>query len=517
MRRGPLRVFYSYAHEDADSRDHIDQHLELLRRQHLVVGWHDRHIVPGTEWNEIIGEKLKSADIILLLVSHAFMTSDYVNAVEIPEAMKAHESGDARVVPILLERISGREKAPFARLQILPSGAKPVSEWDDPVDAFRDIARGVRRVAKDIIIEGGGPFEFGAHEFTEAELGALPKIERERAAAGLERLRDNLITTIPRRKYESNLLVATWCLRQFGRTDPSFSDLPEALFYMAEIISSFDLVALQEVDRNLQRFDALVEILGPDWSALLTDTVPGGGGHGRFAILYYEPRVDFRNFSSKVIVPSKKSTTEKQFLRPPLVAKFRSGVMEFHVCTAHIVFGRPGRRGFEKRLEEIRKLARYLRWQSRIEEQTDLLLLGDLQMDTRESPILDVLRESKVQIPDELLHPTNLKKTRYYDLIGFVSSKRSIPLVPGRPCSGAYDLFQHVLRDEDRAVYEATDAFCKYAKGRSEAASVDSRVKSDNERRYLTWKTYLISDHLPLWAELSVQGASGDLEANGRN
>ena len=51
MKRPPLKIFYSYAHEDEQARDRLDEYLELLARRNLVVRWHDRHIVPGREWN----------------------------------------------------------------------------------------------------------------------------------------------------------------------------------------------------------------------------------------------------------------------------------------------------------------------------------------------------------------------------------------------------------------------------------------------------------------------------------
>jgi hypothetical protein len=163
----------------------------------------------------------------------------------------------------------------------------------------------------------------------------------------------------------------------------------------------------------------------------------------------------------------------------------------------------------EMRLEEIRKLGDYVRKRSRSKyEDTDLLLLGDFQMGTRESPILDILRESDVQIPDELLHPTNLAKTRYYDLIGFASLKRSMPLGPSRPRSGTCDLFQHVLRDEDLDVYRETDSFRTFASSWGSDTG-GSGSKRDSEQ-YRMWRTFSISDHLPLWAELSVERLSDD-------
>ena len=510
MKRGPLKVFYSYAHKDEALRDRLDEYLELLARQNLIVRWHDRHIVPGSEWDASIAEALASSDIILLLVSSAFQTSEYINKYEVPAALEAHQSGRSRVIPILLEDVPGWHKAEFAKLQFLPTGAKPISTWKDPVGAFADIARGIRTAVKDIIIAGGGPFEFGPHEFTEAELSRLSKPVRERTAQGLESLRKDLISRIPARRYESNLLMATWALHQFGNPARIPVDHAESLFYMAEVISSLDLVALQEVDRDLRRLRYLIDILGPDWNVLVSETAPGIiGNRERFAILYYEPRVEFRNFSGQVILPPERGpkgqgVPVQQFARPPLLGTFRSGNYEFQVCTAHITFGGGRPDSTAARLEEVQKLGEYLHMRSRYED-SDLFLLGDFQMGTRESPILTALRESGIQIPEELLLPTNLKKDKYYDLIGYTSPHQStFPLGTSIPRTGTYDLFEHVLHDENYRQYASDSAFKKFSASRQEMTTSEER-DSSMRHRFWMWKTSVISDHLPLWVELAIE------------
>jgi len=45
--------------------------------------------------------------------------------------------------------------------------------------------------------------------------------------------------------------------------------------------------------------------------------------------------------------------------------------------------------------------------------------------------------------------------------------------------------------------YKNSDAFQQYV-------SKGSRQKKANVEQYRRWKTFLISDHLPLWAELTV-------------
>ena len=156
---------------------------------------------------------------------------------------------------------------------------------------------------------------------------------------------------------------------------------------------------------------------------------------------------------------------------------------------------------------EVQKLGNYLRMRSRYED-SDLFLLGDFQMGTLDSPILNALRESGIQIPGEVLHPTNLKKDRYYDLIGYTSpGKGSFPLGAGTPRTGTYDLFEHVYRDENYRQYAADPAFKNFSQ--SEAKLPATREEKDRSlmRRFWTWKTSLISDHLPLWAELEIENS----------
>ncbi len=63
--------------------------------------------------------------------------------------MQRHEAGEARVIPVILREVDWKT-APFARLGAVPTGAKPVTRWDDPDEAFTDIARAIRRVAEDL-------------------------------------------------------------------------------------------------------------------------------------------------------------------------------------------------------------------------------------------------------------------------------------------------------------------------------------------------------------------------------
>lgn len=145
----PLKLFYCYAHEDKTLRDELDTHLSGMKRQNLIKVWYDREILAGTDWEQEINTHLSTAHIILLLVSARFLASDYCYGIEMQKALQRDKAGTARVVPILLRPVDW-EDAPFSHLQILPTGAKPVTRWTDHNDAFEDIARGLRKVVKQL-------------------------------------------------------------------------------------------------------------------------------------------------------------------------------------------------------------------------------------------------------------------------------------------------------------------------------------------------------------------------------
>jgi parallel beta-helix repeat (two copies)/parallel beta-helix repeat (two copies) len=140
-----IEVFISYSHKDELLRDELEKHLSILKRQKLILTWFDRKIGAGEEWKGQIDEHLDSAQVILLLISADFLASDYCYDVEMIRAMERHESGEARVIPIILRPVDWKD-APFGKLQARPTNAEPVisKSWGSIDEAFVDVARGLR-------------------------------------------------------------------------------------------------------------------------------------------------------------------------------------------------------------------------------------------------------------------------------------------------------------------------------------------------------------------------------------
>lgn len=145
----PVKVFYSYSHKDEKLRKRLQTHLTPANKAGLIEDWHDRMITPGTEWKGEIDKRLNSADIILLLISPDFMASDYCTDVEVKRAMERNDEETALVIPVIL-RPCDWTKAPFGKLQALPTNGKPAMKWKPSDDAFVNITEGILKAANKI-------------------------------------------------------------------------------------------------------------------------------------------------------------------------------------------------------------------------------------------------------------------------------------------------------------------------------------------------------------------------------
>ena len=141
-----LSVFFSYSHEDEQLRNQLEQQLDILKRQKIIAIWHDRRITAGEEINHAIDVNLEAADIVLLLVSPAFLSSDYCYDREMNRAMGRHALGEAVVIPVIL-RPCDWHGAPFGKLLATPTDGKPVTLWADRDTALLEVVKAIRAAA----------------------------------------------------------------------------------------------------------------------------------------------------------------------------------------------------------------------------------------------------------------------------------------------------------------------------------------------------------------------------------
>jgi TIR domain len=137
-----IRVFVSYAHKDERFRRALDEHLAPLKQKGWVEVWHDREIVAGEEFEDVITEQLEKAKLILLLVSPAFVSSVYCYGKEMKRALERHARKSAHVIPVILRPVAW-QLTPLGELLALPTDGKPVTKWSNRDAAFLDVVTGI--------------------------------------------------------------------------------------------------------------------------------------------------------------------------------------------------------------------------------------------------------------------------------------------------------------------------------------------------------------------------------------
>lgn len=95
-RRGD--VFISYSHQDAPWMARLSTLLKPLERTADVEVWDDRRIAASDGWRQEIEEALARARIAILLVSPAFLASDFVQEKELPAILAARARGELDVL-----------------------------------------------------------------------------------------------------------------------------------------------------------------------------------------------------------------------------------------------------------------------------------------------------------------------------------------------------------------------------------------------------------------------------------
>jgi hypothetical protein len=145
----PVKIFCGHSPEDAGSLSDLEASLAVPRRAGLVELWSARHINPGEDVDSAVKRALSDADIILLLISASYLSSDSSWRAEVRPAFERQARGQVRVIPVIVRSCSWRH-APFAALNPLPADGKPVSEWPSRDQAWTSVADGVMLVIEQI-------------------------------------------------------------------------------------------------------------------------------------------------------------------------------------------------------------------------------------------------------------------------------------------------------------------------------------------------------------------------------
>ena len=195
--------------------------------------------------------------------------------------------------------------------------------------------------------------DYSQLKYQESEKNVIKK-EKRRTIENLKKLRGHLQKNIPVSKLDYNLLLATWNIREFDST--TFGErLNESFYYIAEIIAAFDIVAIQEVNRDLTGLKRIMVLLGDDWKYVISDTTEGArGNEERIAYVYNSRKVHFGGLAGELVLPDAIEKIDdpdnpgtvktiykplSQLWRTPLICGFTAGWAKFMLCNVHIQWG----------------------------------------------------------------------------------------------------------------------------------------------------------------------------------
>ena len=307
-------------------------------------------------------------------------------------------------------------------------------------------------------------------------------------AAALRALRGALDETIPAKQLDRNLLVATWNLRAFGGLTETWrakpGDEPQRDLFdvrcIAEVVSRFDVVAIQEVRGNLTALQTLLAALGPNWASIMTDVTRGKAGNNeRMAFVFDLRRVKPSGLAGELVVAIETEADvapqalDRQFARTPYAVSFAADRTQLTLVTLHVLYGEE-----TERARELVEIAGWLAGWAEHERgwNQNLIALGDFNIDREGDPLFEAFTSTGIRpapglnaVPRTIFGPAGTDK--FYDQIAWFVEQGSGPVLTLESlAAGTFDFVPLLLGSLDKTG--------------------------------LSWK---ISDHYPLWVEFSTR------------
>jgi len=294
-------------------------------------------------------------------------------------------------------------------------------------------------------------------------------------------------------KTDTNLLIATWNIRRFGSLTREWNagpnDSPKrdlrGLRAICEVVSQFDVVAIQEVTGDLRALRDMLSFLGPDWAFLMTDITLGAAGNDeRMAFVFDTTRLQPSGLACELVVPPEwlseigEDALRHQFVRTPYAVSFRRKDATFILVTLHVDYGDSS----ADRIPELKGIARWMaEWARRSTKwHHNLIALGDFNIDRQGDAAWNAFSSTGLSVPDDLntIHrsifaiPGAPTLEKFYDQIAwFTEASGSIALSMGYSSGGSFDFVPLVY---------------------TETGLTKNSI------------SYRISDHYPLWVELGL-------------
>jgi hypothetical protein len=332
--------------------------------------------------------------------------------------------------------------------------------------------------------------------------------------------------SVPDKNATETLLLATWNLKSFdGGASDNRTD--ESYWYIAEIVSHFDIIAIQEVGANMGALEKLRNRLGGTWNHIVSDVTEGKAGNDeRLAFLFDRRKIRFSGIAGEIVIPPMEDARgntiapSDQLVRTPSIIGLQAGWFRFMLSTVHIIWG-SGVEEHPRRVAEVQALAGFLKERSEDINawSQNLILLGDFNIFNADSTnaAYSAIIDNGFLIPESLqnIPPTNVgNDPRFYDQIALKTRENNLEPT-GR--GGVFDFFEVVYRDDDYPDYVPAMMEGRAEDDPENPLTYDSKGRKrteDKRRAYYRnhWRRQQMSDHLPMWLELKIDHGQDYLE-----
>jgi len=341
------------------------------------------------------------------------------------------------------------------------------------------------------------------------------KAVKKRTLRNLLELKRGLDRSIARRRADENLIIASWNIKEFGHTTQR---LPESFFYIAEILSYFDLIAVQEIKSGLEDLHIILRLLGDNWGYVVNDITEGDAGNSeRSCYIFNKKRVQLAGLAGEIVLWDEltKNSSIKQLKRTPYITGFTAAWKTFALLNVHLHPGDDAN-DIAYRMQEVSLLLEALA-EKRTANQLwseNIILVGDFNFysgPSKDDPTIQRVNDAGYREAESLLGvDTNASRTEVYDRI-FLTRGEYFSLgqsTQGSESGDVFNPFKYVFKDGEESTYRKY--LIEHYTG--------SRDMTDraNQKRYYKhpWRKNQISDHFPIWLELITDSSPVFLERN---
>jgi len=140
-----LKGFISYSHKDLIYKNELLEHLVSIQKSFNIEFWHDGMIDVGDNISDVALANLKKSNIVILLISSAFIASNFCYNIELKNAI---ERDSCIIIPVMLKNTAITDDMPFAKIKSLPYDKKAISSFKPKNNGYVDVVNTIYELIK---------------------------------------------------------------------------------------------------------------------------------------------------------------------------------------------------------------------------------------------------------------------------------------------------------------------------------------------------------------------------------